>query len=166
MLENISIRDVSSQQEIIKEVVDTNNNVLGRVKAKNNISGQLYSPASFSSFYSTGRLGLASQTKPHIYIADLYVNKECRKQGIGRKLVSAIVQKSKELGYEGRVILLAGSNEGSPLPFYRKLGFVADDRRLNAKIDDFLKFRIPLDPREQAFMTIPKQFIQKLLRMK
>jgi len=163
MISNIRIVDVSAGQTIIKQAIDENNNVLGTLKA-DNATRKIYSGTRFSSFYTDKMLGNSTIANPHIYVSDLVVNSNVRKQGIGRKLIHAIVRESEKLGLGGRVILLAGSNEGSPLPFYKKLGFVTDDRKLNIQLDDYLKYRKPFDTTRQIFMSLPKKVIAQILK--
>lgn len=163
MISKIDIIDASTKECIVKQAIDENNNILGTLKA-DVAKNKIYSGAKFSPFYFSANTGAYRITKPHIYVSDLYVSKSARKQGIGKKLIHAIIKESQKLGLDGRVILLAGSNEGSPLPFYKKLGFITDNKNLNAVLDDCLERRIPFLSKEQAFMSLPKKVIAQILK--
>jgi len=153
----------SAIQRIDKTILDAQQQEIAHIK------GALATKTSYSKirlpgFYAAESGDFVTYAKPHIYISDLYVKPECRGQGLGKKLVRYAVEKSKELGCEGRVMLLAGSNEASPLPFYRKLGFLSVSPKINGLIDEAIKWRTNLDKTIQTFMYLPQKGIPKLLR--
>jgi len=60
--------------------------------------------------------------KPGVYVQDLYVAKELRGSGLGRKLMLAVYEASREWGAAYCKLSVYGDNEGA-LQFYRQLGF-------------------------------------------
>lgn len=72
--------------------------------------------------------------------------------GIGTKLIQELVQKSKELGADGRLVAQASpakavNGKVTNLGFYYKLGFKAVDEQKNAKIEEYINNgkEIPLE---------------------
>ncbi len=68
--------------------------------------------------------------RPGVYVQDMYVAPHCRGRGLGRQLMEAVLQRSRELG--GRYVKLSvyDGNEQA-IGFYRRLGFqVRDDEQV------------------------------------
>ncbi len=104
---------------------------------------------------------------PHMHITDLGVDESVRNQGLGRKLVALIVKESKDRGYKGKVIVLAGNGkafESSPLPFYKRIGFSVADKSLDNRLDFAAKYKTSFDKSIQAFMTLSRDAAEKLLK--
>ena len=63
-------------------------------------------------------------------------------KGAGSFLVKEAVKKSKEMGFDGRVVLFASALEkaaGCPVPFYHKLGFVANSKKEQTAVEKGMK---------------------------
>lgn len=61
------------------------------------------------------------------YIWDLYVQKECRRQGLAKELIQKAIQRAKEFGYNK--ILLEWNLKDTPraiAKWYLSMGFVED----------------------------------------
>lgn len=102
---------------------------------------------------------------PHMHIEDLRVNENVRNQGIGRKLVALIVKESYDRNLNGKVVVTAGNIiEKSPLPFYRRLGFVVNNKYLMNRLDYAAKYKNPFDRAIQAVMTISHDAGKRLLK--
>jgi len=153
----------SAIQRIDKTIFDEQQREIAHIKAEF-ATKQSYCRTKFPYFYATENGEFSTLAKPHVHISDLYVKPECRGQGLGKKLIRYAVEKSRELGGEGRVILLAGSNEASPLPFYKKLGFLSVTPRINRLIDEAIKWQNNLDRTLQTFMYLPQKRISKFLK--
>ena len=139
--------------------------ILGKVSAEVSKSAH-YNQKLLSSYIdfkkSTDSYELA---KPHMYIKDLFVEPSARKRGIGRKLVDCIIGQSILKGYNGRVVLLAGnSKEVSPLPFYRKIGFISGIPGINHQIDKAIQYRTEFNNGIQAFMCATQKAIDRVAK--
>lgn len=63
-------------------------------------------------------------------------------KGAGSYLVKEAVKRSKEMGFDGRVVLMASAIEqsaGCPVPFYHKLGFVANSKKEQKEVEKGMK---------------------------
>lgn len=63
-------------------------------------------------------------------------------KGAGSFLVKEAVKRSKEMGFDGRVVLFASAIEqsaGCPVPFYHKLGFVANSKKEQKAVEKGMK---------------------------
>lgn len=149
---------------IVKQAIDDKTGeVLGTLKAD----------ISRKTIYPKGKIHINSLVstdepiqfaKPHINVADLFVRKESRHKGVGTALIIDTVKESKARGFMGRLILLAGSNEESPLPFYKKLGFITTNNSLNKKLDYAVRYRAKISNSIQEFMTLSATAAKKLLK--
>lgn len=158
------IKNPNNPNEIKKVAIDNKTkDVLGTLDAEY-FDGKIYSGEKFSPFYVAEKTQYSSVPKKHIYAKDLFVYRSARKKGVGTKLIQSLVKESVDRGCEGRVILLAGSNEASPLPFYKKLGFITSNNSLNARLDEAIKYKTEIDRRIQEFMFITKKEIAKMLK--
>lgn len=139
--------------------------VVGTVNSETALN-KLYAEAISPNYYDYSRYTSAQKhTLPHMYINSLQVDNNLRNKGIGRQLVARVVQESVNRGYEGRVIVGAGNClEKSPLPFYKKLGFVTSNKGLNANLDFAAKYKTPFDNSIHAFMTLSKKMVSQLLK--
>ena len=152
-------------QFVVNALDSKTNEVIGTVIAEPCLK-KSYSGVKFASEYSAQSIDNPRLTSPHMYISDLFVSKDARKKGVGRTLVNRVVKESADRGFNGRVILLAGnSKEASPLPFYKKIGFMSTKLKLNRQLDEFIKNKwLYFDNRIQAFMFLPKKVIMKILQ--
>lgn len=65
-----------------------------------------------------------------------------RKNGLGTEMLNMAINLSKKLGHEGRIFLCAFPSlckEEVPHIFYRKFGMNCEDKKLNKKMDKFIK---------------------------
>lgn len=65
-----------------------------------------------------------------------------RKQGLGTEMLNMAIGLSKKLGHEGRIFLCAFPSlceEEVSQIFYRKFGMNCEDKKLNKKMDKFIK---------------------------
>lgn len=92
-------------------------------------------------YLTTNSLGQAV-VKPHLYIDGLEVKSEFEGMGVGREVLKQIIEKSKQEGYEGRVMLSAMnlSNQVGikppPAGFYYKCGFKPVESRFERVLQD------------------------------
>lgn len=80
------------------------------------------------------------------YIAELKMDE--RGQGYGSKFIQFAKNLSKQFGGEGRVHLVASrlyDRERPPHVFYKKLGFVSNNKFMNDYLDDCIKSKTPLE---------------------
>ena len=104
--------------------------------------------------------------KPHMYVEDLFVEKNVRHQGIGSKLLGKIAQESLNRGYKGRVMLVAyNAYDVLPHKFYGKLGFIAGDKYINTQIEEAISTNFPLRNAKQTIMALTSGGIKKLLKL-
>ena len=150
--------------QIVTQAVDNSTgDVLGTLKASVAQKNSYPKGSIHNSFLilneNNGRMA-----KPHIYVQDLIVYRNYRNKGVGRALITDIAKESKARGFMGRLILLAGSNEDSPLPFYKKLGFITTSKNLNKKLDYVAKYRAYISNKIQAFMTLSADAARTLIK--
>ena len=80
--------------------------------------------------------------KPHLYIDGLEVKAEFEGKGVGREVLNQIIEKSKQEGFEGRVMLSAMnlSNQVGikppPAGFYYICGFKPEEARFEKILQD------------------------------
>ena len=87
--------------------------------------------------------------KPHLYINRIQVKREFLRQGVCREVEKRIVEISKELGFEGRVILTSAPITGtedmipSPTLAHYKNGFRFYNEKANNLVERILRGEIP-----------------------
>ncbi len=85
-----------------------------------------------------------------VYIASLAIYRE-RRQGFGKMFLDFAKNMSKKCGFEGRMSVYASTlaldPHNPPHIFYRKYGFVSEDKEMLNKIDKCIKNRKQLDYR-------------------
>ena len=150
--------------QIVKQAVDNNSgDVLGTLKASI-AEKSIYPKGSINRNFLVSPEDSVRLTKPHIYVEDLIVNHASRNKGVGRALITDIAKESKTRGFKGVLILLAGSNEDSPLPFYKKLGFLTTSKNLNTRLDYAAKYRSYISNTIQEFMTLSADAAKALIK--
>ena len=150
--------------QIVKQAVDNNTgDVLGTLKAAI-AQKSSYPKGSIHRSYLLSPDSPERITKPHIYVQDLIVYRNYRNNGVGKALITDIAKESKARGFKGILILLAGSNEDSPLPFYKKLGFLTTSKSLNNKLDFIAKYRTYISNSIQEFMTLSAKAATALIK--
>ena len=103
--------------------------------------------------------------KAHMYVSDIFVEKEVRHQRIGEKLLAKIVQESERRGFKGRTMLVAyNAYETPPHLFYGKLGFISGDKNINAQIKAAIKTNSLLRDAKQTIMALSSGGIKRLLK--
>ena len=83
----------------------------------------------FASFY----FAYYSWSGKAIYLDDLYVTQEYRKQGIGKQLLEAVIQFAKEKKCSKIRWQVSGWNKNA-IDFYKSLGAVIDDVEINCDL--------------------------------
>ena len=102
--------------------------------------------------------------KSHIYIEDIFVEKNARNRKIGTKLIREVVRESKLRDFNGRVMLVAyNAYEALPHVFYGKLGFVSGDKFTNTQIKDAIRTKSTIKDAKQTLMALTSGGIKKLL---
>lgn len=71
---------------------------------------------------------------PGVYLQDLYVAPEARGQGIGRRLLSAVIAASAEGWDANHLLLLVYDDNIAARAFYRRLGFALPDKERPASL--------------------------------
>lgn len=90
---------------------------------------------------------------------------------IGTKLICNAVKDGVIQGYEGRVLLEAvdiQSGKGSPIKFYKKLGFKFSDDALDKKVDEMIDKKVDIEKLDVGYKTgmyLPLENVASLLRL-
>lgn len=74
---------------------------------------------------NAGYIGL-QKCPGYLFLSKLYIKKESRGKGLGRKAIDFAIQKAKETGYDRVVLTVNKENTGS-VAVYEKLGFKKTD---------------------------------------
>ena len=69
-----------------------------------------------------------------MYLEDIVVKESMRGNGIGKKLMDALIVEAKEKGFSGMVWQVLDWNEPA-IEFYKKLGAKLDDEWINCSLD-------------------------------
>lgn len=64
--------------------------------------------------------------RPGVYVQDLYVRRDMRATGLGRRLLAAVVRDASQAWGAGYLRLCAHETNAGALAFYRRLGFETD----------------------------------------
>ena len=102
----------------------------------------------FPSSYLTQNTKGQKIVKPHLYIEGLEIKSEFEGKGIGREVLTQIIEKSKVEGYEGRVMLSAMTLPNQtgikppPSGFYYKCGFRPVDSKYEQVLQDVVSGKI------------------------
>ncbi len=63
------------------------------------------------------------KTRHRATVVSVYVYPECRGQGVGKMLMSAVIEKAKEMGFIEQIELTVVTSEEPALALYKKMGF-------------------------------------------
>lgn len=74
--------------------------------------------------------------QPGVYVQDLYVRRDMRATGLGRRLLSAVVRDASEAWGAAYLRLCAHETNVGALAFYRRLGFETDPGERALWIED------------------------------
>ena len=101
-----------------------------------------------------------TRLKPHLYIQGIQVKKAFRHQGVCKDIEHQIVEKSKEAGCEGRVILFADymNNDIAKVPpsiAHYKSGFRFPTDSQNIIMEQILRGELPVSEAPLGFMFYP-----------
>ena len=89
------------------------------------------------------------------YINYLNIRYKEQGKGWGKYLIDFAKNKSQELESEGKVALYSFNPENPPHLFYRKLGFATKNKKLNAKMDKYIKDKKPISIWRGIRMYLP-----------
>ena len=98
--------------------------------------------------------------RPHLYIQGIQVKKPFRHMGVCKEIEHKIVEKSKESGCEGRVILYADymNRDTAPIPpsiAHYKSGFRFPVEEQNIIMEQIIKGELPVEEAPLGFMFYP-----------
>ena len=83
-----------------------------------------------------------------LYISNLNISPECRRQGYGTKFLNFAKILSEKMGLNGNLRVIAGTTDDTQNPsyiFYRKYGFSCENKKILEKIDKHISIKKQLD---------------------
>ena len=129
--QDVKVGDYSAQLSVYK-----NRNYV--LSSKNNQIKAVMAAFPFVDYCTNKVNDFYSKNKGAISILLLF----SKGKGAGSFLVKEAVKRSKEMGFDGRVVLMASAIEkeaGCPVPFYHKLGFVANSKNEQKEVEKGMK---------------------------
>ena len=99
--------------------------------------------------------------KPHLYINMIQVKREFLRQGVCKEIEQKIVELSKQMGYEGRVLLTSTCIQGtqdmipSPTIAHYKNGFRFYNEAMNNLVEKIIRGEVPVESTPHGTMYYP-----------